>query len=249
MNAPRCFVEKNFTKDQMLECAHDGTKFPYSQDEIREGLIKGGFGHRFVDLPEKYGDAKGERLTDPFFSRGLGLFIHGGVGRGKTTLCALLAKEYYLRHPAFLEVVGVGKDLAQLVCPPILRFATPSMVSMGVREATDGLRQPWGGEGGNKHRQTPVGFLREYSKCRVLFLDELGRDLLPGFELRNLQAVIYARYDEGLQTVYASNYSLEELAGAGQLGGHVVSRIQETCRIIHMNGPDYREPAIKINQA
>jgi DNA replication protein DnaC len=73
----------------------------------------------------------------------------------------------------------------------------------------------------------------------VLVLDDVGANQGTDFARRMLQTIYDARLDRGHKTIWTSNLDLDEL-GTFLNDDRLPSRIMGNCRIVPMNGKDWR---------
>lgn len=151
---------------------------------------------------------------------GRGIYLHGGVGTGKTTLAALAVRKW------------IDEGGTALFLP--------------VSELLDMLR-PGGREMAEDVAESQAGLMQRMLSTGLLVLDDMGTERVTGWSRERLFLVINRRYDAGRLTVMTSNYSLGQMAKrlAGQdepvEGNRIAWRIQETCELIELGGKNYRE--------
>lgn len=140
-----------------------------------------------------------------------GLFITGSVGLGKTMLsCVIL-----------LEVAKIYKL-------NILYVKTNEFFE-SVKQ-TYSEKSPDYGSGPEKEN-----LLKE---ADVLVLDELGLSRNTDWENKKLYSILDSRYERRLPTIITTNLNLEDFQHLEY--GRIHSRILEMCRIIKIEGTDYR---------
>ncbi|RHD74834.1 cell division protein ZapE [Olsenella sp. AM30-3LB] len=150
---------------------------------------------------------------------GEGLYIHGGVGTGKTYNAA--------------GVASVLLDRGERVV-----FTTSIELFSAIQGTFDG----------SASAQT-ASVKRRYLACEVLVLDDLGKESQSAWTLMTLFELLNARYEGMRSTVVTSQYTMGELErrlarrGESETARAVVSRIRQTCEDVTLVGQDRRRPA------
>lgn len=91
------------------------------------------------------------------------------------------------------------------------------------------------------------GGLGRYSRCDVLFIDDIGKENANAWALTTLFQVINERYEAMLPTIYTSQYAPEALCGRmGRSGEHesaeaICSRIAQTSEVVRLRNRDRRK--------
>lgn len=84
--------------------------------------------------------------------------------------------------------------------------------------------------------------IRGLETDKYLLLDDIGREQAKvsvyGRLIKPLESVVNSRYEKGLNTIYTTNLGMEEIRK--YYGDRVFSRLQESCKIIEVNGKDFR---------
>lgn len=80
--------------------------------------------------------------------------------------------------------------------------------------------------------------IREYSRCSVLCLDDLGAEKTTAYSIQVLYLIIDQRIAEGKRTIITTNLSLPEIEK--QIDRRIASRIAGMVNI-KINMPDYRK--------
>ncbi|WP_296401021.1 ATP-binding protein [Acidaminococcus timonensis] len=97
--------------------------------------------------------------------------------------------------------------------------------------------------------------LARYQNVPCLILDDVGADRPTEWGLEQMFRLLDARYEEGRQTFFTSNYSLEQLKekllGSGQLEKaqveRLISRMAGLARQLELTGEDRRwKPALTL---
>lgn len=151
-------------------------------------------------------------------SSGNGLYIHGGVGTGKTYNAA--------------GVASVLLDRGEHVV-----FTTSIELFSAIQGTFDD----------SSPAQT-ASVKRRYLACEALVLDDLGKESQSAWTLMTLFELLNARYEAMRSTVITSQYTMEELErrlarrGESETACAVVSRIRQTCEDVALVGQDTRRP-------
>lgn len=159
-------------------------------------------------------------VADIVLSRGIGVYIYGDKGRGKTHLTACMVNELTNRLHSVL-------------------FTNFSEISQAIR-STFGKQIELGA---GKSEQE---LLRKISAVEFLFIDDFGTEKVTrGNEDLWLQGKIYDivndRYVNDKPIIFTSNYSLRELVEDRGVADKTVDRIMEMTEIIKLEGVSYRK--------
>jgi DNA replication protein DnaC len=91
-----------------------------------------------------------------------------------------------------------------------------------------------------------VEVLRPVFETSVLVLDDLGAARPSAWVLETVQFLLGTRYNRQLTTIITTNFAdraidsrFDSVLGE-RVGERVMSRLREMCRIVPMNGPDFR---------
>lgn len=150
-------------------------------------------------------------------------FFHGIAGSGKTSKSLFFVKKWLKlsKIPAELETENVK----------FVRFS--DLVELSKSTFKDGY------EGANSREE-----IREITRCCFLVLDDLGTEKNTEYVDKIIYDLINYRFEEELQTVFTSNYSLENITK--NYHDRIASRITEICGksgIIKFKDVDYRQTA------
>lgn len=94
--------------------------------------------------------------------------------------------------------------------------------------------------------ETEQSVLAKYGKCKMLVIDDLGKENPTDQALTKLWQVIDTRYGAMLPTVITTQHDLSELVrelsrkGGQQTALAIVSRLYETCKPVSMGDVDHR---------
>jgi len=156
-----------------------------------------------------------------------GLYIWGGVGRGKTWLAVVILKELIKTLDVAREISSssLTNDINQF--RKMYRFISVPGLLMEIKSSYD-----------VNSSLTEQGIIREYTNIPVLILDDIGSEKPTEWVRERLNMIIYERNLRGLKTIYTSNLSPDELQE--RLDERITSRIHQQCEIIQLGGPDRR---------
>lgn len=172
-----------------------------------------------MKTPARYEKAEWENVPpkiqqafESMLKGGKGIYLHGGVGTGKTHICFALKKHYEVpqswRYLTLWNVV----DLIHEIRADIDRHY------LDKRRAEDDLTNP--------------------ENRRILILDDIGAERATDFVAETLYRIINHRYIHQLPTIFTSNCNTQELAD--KIGERSTSRIVEMCDIYELTGSDRR---------
>jgi len=165
-----------------------------------------------------------EYVTDyPMLDAGLfgegSLLFTGPAGLGKTHLSASILKGLVRKGVPCLFI-----DFHELL--------------LEIRESYDPLAQ-----------MSEMQILRPIINIEVLLLDDLGSRRMTEWMQDTVFHIINLRYNQKRTLIATTNLAMEP-SGASthetlqdRLGYPVVSRLYEMCKVIELNGPDYRKPS------
>jgi len=99
---------------------------------------------------------------------------------------------------------------------------------------------------------TELGILQPIFAADVLVLDDLGARKPTVWLEETLAHIISTRYNEVKTTIFTTNYLDSPLtrtdpALTERRGARVRSRLHEMCRVVHIDGKDYREQVVKAD--
>ena len=160
-------------------------------------------------------------VADTVLSRGIGIYLYGEKGRGKTHLTACMANQLITQLHSVL-------------------FTNFSEISQAIRNTF-----------GNRRIETGVGkteqeLMNKLAEVEFLFIDDFGTEkVTKGNEDLWLQGKVYdiinSRYVNNKPTIFTSNYSLRELVETRGVADKTVDRIMEMTEIIKLEGVSYRK--------
>ncbi|MFY9903539.1 MAG: ATP-binding protein [Terriglobales bacterium] len=160
---------------------------------------------------------------------GAGLLLVGGIGTGKTHLAVGILKELI-----------ATRGSACLFCD--------------YRELLKQIQNSYN----DSVKATELQVLRPVFEAEVLLLDELGAVKPSEWVWDTVSLILNTRYNDNRTTIITTNFADEPAAGVSKslsparaasrdetlgdrIGERMRSRLQEMCRIVKMNGPDFRQ--------
>ncbi|MCH4083847.1 ATP-binding protein [Parafannyhessea umbonata] len=150
---------------------------------------------------------------------GNGLYIHGGIGVGKTYNAAGIAS----------VLLDRGETVA---------FTTSVGLLARIRDTFD-----------DASPARAASVKERYLSCEVLVLDDLGKEAQSPWTVMTLFELLNARYEGMRSTVITTQYTMDELEarlarrGEAETARAIVSRIRQTCDDVRLGGPDKRRAA------
>lgn len=175
-------------------------------------------------LPERQRAAKPSDLIPELrnvkFLDGMGAFLYGLPGRGKSFQAAALLLRAW-------DVL-----MARTGRPPGCRWWRTDLMLSHMRSLQ--------GKG------EFVAWLDDILTCDVLVLDDFGAERVTEWAREQLLLILSERYDQHRCTIITSNFSLGELAqrisesADDPSGERIASRIAEVCVRVHIDGDDRR---------
>jgi len=162
---------------------------------------------------------------------GAGLLLVGGIGTGKTHLAVGILKELI-----------ATRGSACLFCD--------------YRELLKQIQNSYN----DSVRATELQVLRPVFEAEVLLLDELGAVKPSEWVWDTVSLILNTRYNDNRATIITTNFADEPAAGVtrsssmsparaaareetlgDRIGERMRSRLHEMCRIVKMDGPDFRQ--------
>lgn len=172
-------------------------------------------------MPFKYlnsNESSFDRRFEKWFQTGDSLFIHGGVGTGKTWLMSAVMRKSV--------VTAIEKQ--RCYCWKDHLFVSFPEVAMRIRASMNA-----------KTSETEETIVNRYGMVENLFLDDIGAEKSSEYMQSILFLLIEMRNTgRNKRTVITSNLSLNMIAQ--QHGERVASRITEMCEAVKLSGSDRR---------
>ncbi len=139
-----------------------------------------------------------------------GLYMHGGVGTGKTYIACAIAKE------------AMEKGI------PVRFYNTGDFLEK--------LRDEFDNAG---RADDEKGLFRDTMDFEgILFFDDIGAEKTSEWSRERLYLIINKKYEDMMPIIFTSNCDLEILSA--RMGDRVSSRIVEMTEVLHINGQDKR---------
>lgn len=187
-----------------------------------------------TDFPDAHRSLSLARITANKFVEeydphdGSGLLLIGNIGTGKTHLAVSIIRELILK--------GI----------PCLFYDYRDLI----KEIQDSYNATV--------QATELGILRPVFETEVLLLDELGAMKPTDWKGDTISLILNSRYNQSRTTIITTNFRDEPAAGAirslsparaatreetlgDRIGERMRSRLHEMCRIIRMEGEDFRQ--------
>ena len=151
---------------------------------------------------------------------GWGYYFHGPVGTGKTDIAVSLLKNIILNTEPVDDYgrFRIPDDLGLFVSVPVMLLNIRSAFKSETADESD--------------------LIKKYTKPSVLVMDDLGTEKATEWVMQTLYVIINSRYEEEKQTIFSSNYCLEDIRK--NLNDKIASRITAMAEIIELKGIDRR---------
>ena len=182
-------------------------------------------------IPKRYEDVDYERdvpqnikaLFEQSRKERKGIYIHGGVGSGKTHVAyALLKKWNELRDE---DKSTNEKSKSEEVLP------RPYGILWNTTELLHELRK--------SYKTKEQDFIDDIiSKKAFIFLDDIGSEKVTDWVEEIFYLIVNMRYEKVHPMIFTSNLPLSQLAE--KIGDRTVSRIKEMCHVVKIDGEDRR---------
>jgi DNA replication protein DnaC len=161
--------------------------------------------------------AQARRLVDAFPAAGIGLFLEGQPGVGKTHLAVAVLK----------QIIGATAARG-------LFYDTRELLRV-IRSTYD-----------PSIRTTEIEILRPVLQADLLVLDDLGAEKTSEWVDETMNLIVNTRYSERRLTIFTSNYpdipdDTDPNALLFRIGARMRSRLHEMCEFVVLDAADYRE--------
>jgi DNA replication protein DnaC len=165
-----------------------------------------------------------EKFIERYPIEKTGLLFEGSIGVGKTHLAVAVIKELMLRKRI-----------------PCLFYE--------YRELLKSIQNSYN----NEVHTTELSLLRPVFETEVLLLDELGAVKPTDWVWDTVGFILNTRYNDNRTTLITTNLMNEPAMGTGsrsvmradtlgdRIGERMRSRLHEMCRVVHMEGEDFRQ--------
>lgn len=154
-------------------------------------------------------------VADQVLNRGIGIYLYGKSGVGKSHITACMANKLM---EGFYTVL----------------YTNFAEISKQIRRTFN-----------NKKGESEQAFIEKLANIDFLFIDDFGTERLKKEEEDNwLQEkvfeVINKRYNNNKPTIYTSNYSMKDMIEKRGLASKTIDRIMETAEPMQLEGKSYR---------
>lgn len=196
-----------------------------------------------IDIPKRYENATVENVQPDLLEKfkniretRKGLYIHGGVGTGKTHTAYALYRlweeeridEKQKEKEQIAEKIQNSKDT---ISPEGIK-PRPSGEFWNMTHLLYELRK----EMRKSSDESLSDNLIMYKN--LLFIDDLGAEKVTEWVEEVIYLIINTRYENNIPIVITSNYPLSKIAEL--VGDRVASRIKEMCHVVEIKGEDRR---------
>ncbi len=189
--------------------AEEGARRREEAERRRAAYERAGIKPRFIGAESPMAARILEGVRD-----GIGAYICGPVGTGKTHLASAVAR--------MAVDEGMGVKVTDM---------------LGILAA---LKATYGGDG------TEDGVLRVLSRCRLLIIDDLGKEAPTEWTLGQVFRVVNDRYERMMPVIVTTQFGKSDLIrrlarhGDAETAVAIVSRLSEMCRKVELGGEDRR---------
>ncbi len=175
-----------------------------------------------VDVCRKY--------TIGQIEQGIGLFLYGAYGAGKSHLSVATVRNLLEQTP---EVFGTRTREGQIYHADQQEYSGIKCSFFSVVDLLDAMRP-----GNEAKKELGDWYFHRAKSDDLVVLDDIGAERATEWVEERLYAIIDARYRMERATIFTSNLSEKQLQD--QLGGRIVSRIFEMTDQVPVIGPDHR---------
>jgi DNA replication protein DnaC len=196
-----------------------------------------------IDIPKRYEDATIDKVAPDLVEKfsnirdtRKGLYIHGGVGTGKTHTAYALYRQWEEQRAAEIEKEReeISKKLSESSnsISPVVIKPRPVAEFWNMTRLLYELRK--------EMRKSSDESLSDnlILHKNLLFIDDLGAEKVTEWVEEVVYLIINTRYENNIPIVITSNYPLSKIAEL--VGDRVASRIKEMCHVVEIKGEDRR---------
>ena len=196
-----------------------------------------------TDIPKRYENATIDKVDPELVEKfrniretRKGLYLHGGVGTGKTHTAYALYRMWEEERAVELqknkEEISKKVDESKDNISPEVTKPRPVGEFWNMTRLLYELRK--------EMRSSPEEMLsdRLILYKNLLFIDDLGAEKVTEWVEEVIYLIINTRYENNIPIVITSNYPLSKIAEL--VGDRVASRIKEMCHVIEIKGEDRR---------
>jgi len=202
----------------------------------------------FKDVPQNI-----QNIYQEILKTKKGIYIHGGVGTGKTHILYALLKQWNQDREAQVENISNIKKEHEYNHYQETEKGTSYVIDKEKEEARDKALEQAG-------KVRPEAFAVNVSKMlydargdyknntgfqdkiiesnKLMLLDDIGSEKVTEWVEEFLYLTVNKRYEHVHPMIFTSNLPLSKLAE--KIGDRTVSRIKEMCHIIEIKGTDRR---------
>lgn len=196
-----------------------------------------------TDIPKRYENATTENVDLNLLEKfkniresRKGLYLHGGVGTGKThtayALYRLWEEERAIEKQKEKEEMEAKLDASKDTIHPEVTKPRPAGEFWNMTRLLYELRK----EMRKSSDESLSDNLILYKN--LLFIDDLGAEKVTEWVEEVIYLIINTRYENNIPIVITSNYPLSKIAEL--VGDRVASRIKEMCHVVEIKGEDRR---------
>lgn len=160
-----------------------------------------------------------QKVSVEGFLKNESLFLHGGVGTGKTYIAVALIRAIVEKQ--------VAAALNETYIPHRPKLVSVTDLLLEIRDA---FRDGSGISEGD--------IISRYAGCKFLALDDLGAEKTTEWSSQTLYSIIDHRYRDMRLTLITSNLNLDGISV--RVGDRIASRIAEMCKVVELKGKDRR---------
>lgn len=183
---------------------------------------------------------------------------HRGLASARLNACRF-AEDYPLDNTGLLIIgsIGVGKThLAAGIVKELIRSKGIACLFYDYRELLKQIQNSYN----NSVKATELDVLRPVFETEVLLLDELGAVKPTDWVWDTVSLILNTRYNDKRTTIITTNFddkpagfvagprgSARDETLGDRIGERMRSRLHEMCRIIKMDGEDFRQTVRNAN--